>query len=60
MNCGPLSEMTGTAPEGTSFAPCKMISMSASVIESEISQFTTYRLRHQDAARVVNVPPIFK
>lgn len=46
MNCGPLSEMTrGRAPGHFSFAPCKMISMAASVIDSRMSQFTTYRLK---------------
>jgi hypothetical protein len=46
MNCGPLSEMIrGRASGYFSFAPCKMISMSASVIVSLISQFTMYRLK---------------
>ena len=45
MNCGPLSEMIrGRAYRYFSFAPCTMISMSASVIESRMSQFTMYRL----------------
>ncbi len=45
MNCGPLSEMIrGRASGYFSFAPCKMISMSAFVIDSRISQFTMYRL----------------
>jgi hypothetical protein len=46
MNCGPLSEMMrGRASGCFSFAPCRMISMSASVIDSRMSQFTMYRLK---------------
>jgi len=41
MNCGPLSEMIrGRASGYFSFAPCRMISMSASAIDSRMSQFT--------------------
>jgi hypothetical protein len=41
MNCGPLSEMIrGVAWGNFSRARCKMISTSASVIDSRISQCT--------------------
>src|SRR5215467_3004339 len=46
MNCGPLSEIIrGRASGYFSFAPCKMTSMSVSVIDSRMSQFTMYRLK---------------
>ena len=46
MNCGPLSEMIrGRASGYFSFAPYKMISMSASVIDFRRSQLTMYRLQ---------------
>ena len=46
MNCGPLSEMIRGRTSGYfSLAPCKMISMAASVIDSRMSQFTMYRLK---------------
>src|SRR3989304_937747 len=46
MNCGPLSEMIrGVTPGNFSRARCTMISTSASVIDSLISQCTTYPLQ---------------
>ena len=46
MNCGPLSEMIrGRASGCFYFAPYKMISISASVIDSRMFQFTMYRLK---------------
>ncbi len=46
MNCGPLSEMIrGRASGHFSFAPWKMISMAASVVDSRMSQFATYQLK---------------
>ena len=45
MNCGPLSEMIrGLASGYFSLARCKMISISASVIDSRRSQCTMERL----------------
>ena len=49
MNCGPLSEMIrGCASGYFSLAACRMISMSASVIDSRRSQLTMYRLHHRE------------
>src|SRR6516165_8859254 len=53
MNCGPLSEMIrGRASGYFSFAPCKMISMSASVIASRMSRLVKIFMRRDCSSGV--------